>query len=76
MSITCTHCGRDIQTDEELSLEVIEESPNIVAMPSETIDAAKQAITLLSCMVIGGASHTDYSIEIVEQAMALLGEEE
>jgi len=76
MSITCTHCGRDIQTDDELSQEVIEESQNIVVMPAETITEAKKAITLLSCMVIGGTSHTDFSIELVENALNLLGKVE
>ena len=72
MSTTCPHCGIDIQTDNELQLEIVEDVDNVVAIPVETLEAWQIEIKMLNEMITDGKAHTDRSKRLTVIALGML----
>ncbi len=72
MSITCPHCGRNIESDEEIQLEAITKSPELAAVPIEVIDVLRKEIKLLDQMIKDGTPHDDRSELLTTVALHML----
>lgn len=72
MSTTCTNCGADVQTDNEIQQEIIDDMINVVAIPIETLEAWQLEIQMLDEMVKNNTPHDDRSNKLTAIALSML----
>lgn len=72
MSITCPHCGRNVESDEEIQKELISETESIVAIPVDVVDVLRKEIEMLNQMVKDNDPHTERTELLTTVALHML----